>query len=87
MRMPQAHEVVRHVSPPYGRRDSERLDELGGGRSLAICVAALGVALFVGLVIGAVVSLPMLVLGHAGLAVALLVLMIAVVFNQIQHRV
>ena len=53
----------------------------------AICVAAVGVALLVGLMIGAVISLPMLVLGHAGLVVALLVVMIAGVFNATHHRV
>jgi hypothetical protein len=53
---------------------------------IAICVAAMGVALFVGLVIGAIISLPMLVLGHAGLVVALLVLMIAVVLNESRRR-
>jgi hypothetical protein len=52
-----------------------------------VCVAALSVAVVVGLAIGAVVSLPMLVLGHAGLVVALLVLIIAVMSNELHRHV
>jgi hypothetical protein len=57
------------------------------GSALGVCVAAICGALIVGLVIGAWLALPMLVLGHAGLCVSLLVLMIAVVGKQTQSRV
>jgi hypothetical protein len=49
--------------------------------NLRICIAAMGCALGVGLGIGAFLSLPMLVLGHAGLYVSLSVLMFAVVIG------
>lgn len=51
-----------------------------------ICIAAVCCALGVGLVIGAFLSLPMLVLGHAGLYVALLVLMFAVAIGATHSR-
>jgi hypothetical protein len=55
--------------------------------ALGVCVVAICGALFGGLAIGAIVSAPMLVLGHTGLYVALIVVMIAVVYKQTRHGV
>jgi len=54
--------------------------------AFSVCLAAVCCALGVGLLIGAFLSLPMLVLGHAGLYVALLVLMFGVVIGATHSR-